>query len=54
MSISTIFQLYRGGQFYWLRKPQKWSENFAQTALNCFYKLNFALSGLNSNINIIK
>jgi hypothetical protein len=44
--LSTIFQLYRGGQFYWWRK-QKYPEE--TTDLSQYHLLHRHLS--NSNIN---
>jgi hypothetical protein len=54
--LSTIFQLYRGGQFYWWRKPEKPAENHQPTtshwqtlSLNVAH---LALSGIRThNIN---
>jgi hypothetical protein len=54
--LSTIFQLYRGSQFYWWRKPQKPRENHQPTTSHwqtlSLNVVHLALSGIRThNIN---
>jgi hypothetical protein len=44
MSLSTIFQLYRGGQFYWWRKLEN-LEKTTDLPEEDFYVLGFILCG---------
>ena len=53
MQLLTIFQLYRGGQFYWWRKPEyrEKTADLSQVTDKLYYSFYLSLTSLRSKIS---
>jgi len=49
LPLSTTFQLYRGGQFYWWIKSQTCRKLLTNFITSCRYRIHLAMNGIRTH-----